>query len=150
MPIKSASIFATITMIASLTAFAPALGANETNAEIIVDPPREVERWFAALGRVNRRDFDKLIAEGAKIILKDLGIEQTKQEFIAALGEWNRATKNASIVYRYESIDDGNASALVCYRFKSNEQLNLESFTFDGEQITGSVQEAKGEDCRDM
>ena len=122
----------------------------ESSEEIIIDPPREVERWFAALGGANQREFGALIAEDAKIILKDLGIEQTKDEFISALDEWIRLTKNASIVYRYEMIEDEKAATLVCYRFENNEQLNLESFTFQNKQITGSVQELKGEDCGEM
>ena len=131
-----------------------AFGANETPNkvadEIIVEPPAQVERWFAALGSVNRREFANLITEDAKIVLKDLAIEQTKDEFILSLDEWSKATRDASIIYRYVAIDEGKASAYVCYRFKSNEHLNLESFTFAGDQITGSVQEPKGDDCGDM
>ena len=134
--------------------FAPAYSAgaaeNEEIIEVIVERPQEVERWFAALGGVNRRDFRELIAEDAKIVLKDLGIEQTKDEFISALDEWSRATRNASIVYRYNNIEEGSASTFVCYRFKSNELLNLESFTYSDEKITGTVQEPKGDNCGDM
>lgn len=124
----------------------PAFSADE----ITVEPPAEVERWFAALGSVNRRDFGQLIADNAKIVLKDLGVEQTKDEFIASLDEWERATKNANIIYRYHAIEDQEASVLVCYRFESNEQLNLETFTFSNLQITGSVQMLKSEDCSEM
>ena len=122
------------------------LAANE---EVIETPP-EVERWFGALGSVNRAEFEKLIADDATINLKDLGIEQTKQEFISALDEWEKTTRDASIVYRYEAIEDGKAKVWVCYRFKSNEQLNHESFTYAKGIITGSVQEFKGADCGDM
>ena len=126
------------------------ISANEQPEEIIVEPPAEVERWFAALGSVNKRDFRKLIAEDAKIVLKDLGIEQTKEEFIASLEEWQRLTRGANIIYKYQSIEDNSATALVCYRFQSNEQLNLEQFTFSGALITGSVQELKGKSCAEM
>jgi hypothetical protein len=135
-----------ITMIFGFTAFAPASGADE----VVVEPPLEVERWYAALGSVNRRDFAELISDDAIIVLKDLGVEQTKSEFISSLDEWNRATRKANIIYRYNTIEEGSASALVCYRFAANEQLILESFTFDNQQITGSVQESKGDNCRDM
>ena len=130
----------------TMVASSPALATED----IIVEPPQQVERWFAALGSVSRRDFKELIADDAIIALRDLGVEQTKDEFIAALPQWARATRKANIIYRYETIEDGEASALVCYRFKSNEQLNVESFTFNAEQITGSVQEAKGDNCGDM
>ena len=94
--------------------------------------------------------FKELIADNAQIILKDLGIEQTKSEFISALDEWENTTRDASIVYRYETIEDGTATVLVCYHFKSNEQLNLEKFTYAEGLITGSVQEFKGADCAGM
>ena len=119
-------------------------------SELIIENPDEVERWYVALGGVNHREFRELIADDAKIVLKDLGVEQTKQEFISALEEWENATRDANIVYRYEAIADGTASVLVCYRFKSNEQLNIESFTFSNGRITGSVQDLKGTDCSVM
>ncbi len=150
MNIRHAFRLPALAMIACLTVIAPASGANDDVTQIIIEPPQVVERWYAALGSVNRRNFGELISDDAKIVLKDLGIEQTKQEFITALTEWNRVTRNANIIYRYQTIEEGTASALVCYRFRSNEQLNLESFTFSGEQITGSVQEFKGDSCRDM
>ena len=137
--------FSSILLFATV-ALSPALAAEE----IVVEPPQQVERWYAALGSVNRREFKELIADDAIIALKDLGIDQTKDEFIAALPQWARATRKANIIYRYEAIEDGEASALVCYRFESNEQLNVESFTFNADQITGSVQEAKGDNCGDM
>lgn len=134
----------TVGSIFAVTAFA------QNADEVVVEAPQEVERWFGALGSVNRRDFEELIADGTIIVLKDLGVEQTKNEFIAALDEWEKSTRDASIVYRYESIEEGSASVLVCYRFTSNEQLNLESFTYSNGLITGSVQEFKGADCADM
>lgn len=135
--------------IAAGSLFSTAVFSQNTD-EIIVEAPREVERWFGALGSVNRRDFEELIADDTIIVLKDLGVEQTKNEFIAALDEWEKSTLDANIVYRYESIEEGSASVLVCYRFTSNEQLNLESFTYSNGLITGSVQEFKGADCADM
>ncbi len=142
--------FSAFVMISYLTIFSPALGANEDVADVVIEPPQQVERWFAALGGVNKREFEALIAEDARIVLKDLGVEQTKQEFISALAEWQRLTRGANIIYRYVSIEDDTVTVNVCYRFKSNEQLNQESFTFKGDEITGSVQEFKGDSCGDM
>ncbi len=142
--------FSAFVMISYLTIFSPALGANEDVADAVIEPPQQVERWFAALGGVNKREFEALIAEDARIVLKDLGVEQTKQEFISALAEWQRLTRGANIIYRYVSIEDDTVTVNVCYRFKSNEQLNQESFTFKGDEITGSVQEFKGDSCGDM
>ncbi len=119
-------------------------------AEIVVEPPEQVEQWFAALGGVNRRKFKALIADDAVIILKDLGIEQTKQEFISALDSWEYATRKANIIYRYQAIEDDSAIVLVCYIFKSNELLNVETYTFSETQITGSVQEPKSDSCAEL
>jgi hypothetical protein len=152
MKMNSAQVlkFSAFVMISYLTVFSPAWGANDDAAEIVVEPPQQVERWFAALGSVNKREFEAIIAEDARIVLKDLGVEQTKQEFISALAEWQRLTRGANIIYRYVSIEENTVTVNVCYRFRSNEQLNQESFTFEDEQITGSVQEFKGDDCGDM
>lgn len=121
--------------------------AGAASHEIVVEPPQPVEAWYQALGSVDRRAFEGLIADGTKIILKDLGIEQSKQEFIDALDEWERSTGGATIVYRYEDIGDDSAKVLVCYRFKSNETLTSETFTFNDTQIIGSVQEASSDSC---
>ncbi|MCP4090927.1 MAG: hypothetical protein GY746_14220, partial [Gammaproteobacteria bacterium] len=59
-----------LAIIAGLTAIAPASGANDDVTEIIIEPPQVVERWYAALGSVNRRDFGELISDDAKIVLK--------------------------------------------------------------------------------
>jgi|GEM_PF-568223 len=142
--------FSAFVLLSSLAIMSPASGANHDTTEIVVEPPQQVERWFAALGSVNKREFNALIADDAVIVLKDLGVDQTKQEFISALAEWQRLTRGANIIYRYVAIEDNTVTVNVCYRFRSNEQLNQESFTFDDEQITGSVQEFKGDDCGDM
>ncbi len=115
-----------------------------------IETPQEVERWFVALGGVDRREFKNLIADNALINLKDLGVTQTKNEFIASLDEWAAATKEASVVYRYQAISDDNAVVQVCYRFKYNEMLSVEKFTFSNEKITSSVQEKMGNNCGDM
>ena len=146
-PSKTIAAFAVAFAFASIILTSTQIRAA---SEVIIENPEEVERWYVALGSVNRREFGELITDDAKIVLKDLGIEQTKQEFISALDEWENATRDANIIYRYESIEDGTASVLVCYRFKSNEQLNIESFTYLNGQITGSIQDLKGTDCSVM
>ncbi len=120
------------------------------SATNVIETPQEVERWFVALGGVDRREFRNLIADNALINLKDLGVTQTKNEFIASLDEWAAATKEASVVYRYQAISDDNAVVQVCYRFKYNETLSVEKFTFSNEKITSSVQEKMGNNCGDM
>ena len=135
--------FFAVALVSAATTFA-------NSASEVIESPQEVERWYVALGGVDKAEFNKLISDNAMIELKDLGVTQTKQEFIAALDEWAAATKDASLVYRYQSIEAAKAVVKVCYRFKNNETLIIETFTFANKQITGSVQEQKGEDCGDM
>ena len=136
------------------TVFAMAMAVSPFSpvhsATNVIETPQEVERWFVALGGVDRREFRNLIADNALINLKDLGVTQTKNEFIASLDEWAAATKEASVVYRYQAISDDNAVVQVCYRFKYNEMLSVEKFTFSNEKITSSVQEKMGNNCGDM
>ena len=138
----------TTTVFAMAMAVSPFSPAN--SATNVIETPQEVERWFVALGGVDRREFRNLIADNALINLKDLGVTQTKNEFIASLDEWAAATKEASVVYRYQAISDDNAVVQVCYRFKYNETLSVEKFTFSNEKITSSVQEKMGNNCGDM
>lgn len=118
--------------------------------EIIVERPAVVEKWYAALGIAQARFFDEILAEDATIELRDLGITQTRQEFLDSVDELAAATKNAIIVYHYEDIQDDNATVLVCYRFESNEKLVSEHFTFSADKIKTSVQEPRGYDCGDL
>ncbi len=144
----SSKVSNTLFALAMAMAVSPSLPAH--SATNIIETPQEVERWFVALGGVDRSEFKKLIADNALINLKDLGVTQTKNEFIASLDEWAVATKEASVVYRYQAITNDNAVVQVCYRFKYNETLNVEKFTFSNEKITSSVQEKMGDNCGDM
>ena len=44
-----------------------------------------------------------MLAEDARIRLDDLGIEQTKAEFIASLDEWQGAVAGAQIRHKVEA-----------------------------------------------
>ena len=46
-----------------------------------------------------------------------------------------------------QASEQGEAVVEVCYRFSENEQFNVETFFHSAEQITGSVQEKRGEVC---
>lgn len=124
---------------ASLAAASPAMPQEQM--------PVPVLQWFAALGAVDRPAFAELITEDAVIALKDLGVEQTRDEFIAALDEWERTTRDAIILSRLVEIGEGEAVVEVCYRFSENEQFNVETFFHSADQITGSVQESRGPVC---
>lgn len=107
----------------------------------------EVQAWFVALTKVNHPRFKKIIAEDAKIELRDLGIVQTRQEFLDSLGEWDDATKDAILLTQMISSKNGQDVLEVCYRFKNNEQLNRETYKYADGKITSVVQELVGTKC---
>ena len=107
----------------------------------------EVQAWFVALTKVTHPGFKKLIAEGAKIELRDLGIIQTRQEFLDSLDEWEDATKGAILLTQIISSKDGIDIVRVCYRFENNEQLNRETYYYADGKITSVIQELISKKC---
>ncbi len=107
----------------------------------------EVQAWFVALTKVNHPRFKDVIAEDAKIELRDLGITQTRQEFLDSLEEWDDATKGAILLTQMISSKNGTDVLEVCYRFENNEQLNRETYKYANGKITSVVQELIGTKC---
>lgn len=112
-----------------------------------------LDRWYTALFDVNRVAIADLLAEDAVITLEDLGVTQSKAEFIEALGEWEEAVENANLAWQLEEgtqADATRASVLVCYQFPDNETLIREVFGFRGSKIVSSVQTAVGDSCENF
>ena len=107
----------------------------------------EVRAWFVALTKVTHPGFKKLIDEDAKIELRDLGIIQTRQEFLDSLDEWEDATKGAILLTQMISSREGTDIVRVCYRFENNEQLNRETYQYADGKITSVVQELISKEC---
>ncbi len=129
--------------------FAIALISHSFAQETVNEPEMsaEVQAWFVALTKVTHPGFKKLIAEDAKIELRDLGIIQTRQEFLDSLDEWEDATKGAILLTQMISSQDGVDIVRVCYRFKNNEQLNRETYHYTDGKITSVIQELIGKEC---
>ncbi len=107
----------------------------------------EVQAWYVALTKVNHPHFKSLIAEDAKIELRDLGITQTRDEFLGSLDEWEDASKGAIILTYVISSKPGKDVVEVCYRFENNEQLIREMFDYADGKITHVVQEQIATKC---
>ncbi len=122
-----------------------AVSVAESKGQYSLSPV--VQRWFQALTTVDRREFNKLLAEDAKIELRDLGITQTKAEFIEALDNWEDATKGAILLTRPLTSIGGKDVIETCYRFEENEQLNRETYISSQEVITSVIQELIGDKC---
>ena len=61
-----------------------------------------ISRWYSALLVADRTELADLLADDVRIKLEDLGVVQSKQEFIAALDEWKGAVAGAAIRHRIE------------------------------------------------
>ncbi|MCY0092790.1 nuclear transport factor 2 family protein [Hoeflea ulvae] len=112
-----------------------------------------LDRWYTALFDVNRIAIADLLADDAVITLEDLGVTQTKSEFIEALDEWEDIVKTADLAWQLEEdrpADQTSASVLVCYQFPDNAMLIRESFEFRGTKIVSSVQTTVADDCEEF
>lgn len=107
-----------------------------------------VDQWYNALKASDRSAFEKILSEGAEIILKQLDVSQTKTEFIEALDNWENVAAGLELTYEAQNIDATGASAEVCYRFPASAFTNLEIFTFEGNRITQQEQQRLQDGCK--
>jgi hypothetical protein len=106
-----------------------------------------IDRWYSALLVADRTELSDLLSDDARMKLDDIGIVQTKQDFIASIDEWQGAVAGAAIRHRIEENESGRITVLACYDFPSNDTLMRETFTVAGGRITASTQTAVAQDC---
>ncbi|MGX5825920.1 nuclear transport factor 2 family protein [Mesorhizobium sp. 43Arga] len=106
-----------------------------------------ISRWYSALLVADRTELADLLADDVRIKLEDLGIVQSKQEFIAALAEWKGAVAGAAIRHRIEKSEGGITTVIACYDFPDNDMLMQETFAVADNRITASSQAAIAENC---
>ncbi|RWQ65926.1 nuclear transport factor 2 family protein [Mesorhizobium sp.] len=106
-----------------------------------------IGRWYAALLVADRTELSDLLADDVRIKLDDLGVVQTKQEFIASIDEWKGAVAGAEIRHRIEKTEGGVTTVIACYDFPKNDMLMQETFAITDNQITASSQAAIAENC---
>lgn len=106
-----------------------------------------IDRWYSALLAVDRAGLSALLSEDARIRLDDLGVEQSKAEFIASMDEWETSAAGAAIRHRVEKAEDGVTTVVACYDFPANDILMRETFAIAGDLITASSQAAIAENC---
>jgi hypothetical protein len=126
--------------LALLLCLAPVASAEDDRIQII-------EKWYAALTAVDRATFGALISDKAVIKLEDIGIEQTKAEFIESLDEWEDAMKGATIRHQIIEESGDKVSVRVCYKFSDNESLNREDFKIEADMIVESLQAKIADSC---
>ena len=106
-----------------------------------------VDEWYVALAAADRAKLERLLADDAKIRLTDLGVEQTKAEFVASLDEWEAAIKGATIRHRIESSEGAVTTVIACYDFPANDVLLREMFHIEAGLIRENNQDAIAENC---
>ena len=106
-----------------------------------------ISRWYSALLVADRTELADLLADDVRIKLDDLGVVQSKQEFIASLDEWKGAVAGAAIRHRIEKSEGGVTTVIACYDFPDNDMLMQETFAVADNRITASSQAAIAENC---
>jgi hypothetical protein len=106
-----------------------------------------IDRWYSALLVADRTELTDLLADDVRIKLDDLGVVQSKQEFIASIDEWQGAVAGAAIRHRIEKREAGVTSVIACYNFPNNDMLMHETFAIANDRITASTQKALAESC---
>jgi len=107
--------------------------------------PLPVARWYDALRKADAEAVSALLTEDAKVELKDLGVVQTREEFVESMDSWADAIEGGAIETKVQEA--GSVTVDVCYRFPENQQRNREIFAIAGDRIAGVVQEAVAADC---
>ncbi|MER8666009.1 nuclear transport factor 2 family protein [Mesorhizobium sp. M1156] len=128
--------------------FAFAAAALLCSANIArADDSAIIDRWYSALLVADRTELSDLLANNVRIKLDDLGVVQSKQEFIASIAEWQDAVAGAEIRHRIEKTEGGVTTVIACYDFPSNDMLMQETFAIANDQISASSQAAIAENC---
>lgn len=109
--------------------------------------PNPVQNWFDGLRTTNATTFEEILTHNAMIELGDLGISQTKAEFIASLDQWKQVNKGAVITTKLANTDKSLIEVNVCYKFSSNETYNRETFELIDGKISKSIQEQISKNC---
>ena len=106
--------------------------------------------WYTALFDVNRVTLTQLLADNAEIRIEDIGITQSKAEFLESMDEWQDIADSANFAWQLDPdapVDATRATALVCYQFPENEVLIRDAFTFEDGKILSDVQTKLGDSC---
>ncbi len=108
------------------------------------DEAATIDKWFIALFQANGPALEQLLTADAEIELRDLGVTQTRAQFIDSMGEWAVAIRDGKIRFK----QDGAASTYkVCYEFAESEVMTREVFTFANGLIARSVQTRLADNC---
>jgi hypothetical protein len=124
------------------------LALHGSPAQAQQDAEGFANRWFAALEVADAEALGALLDDDATIVLNDLGVTQTKAEFLDSMDDWRDAIAGGRISHAVTSGSiAGGLAVEVCYRFSSGMQLNREVFTFRDGRVLSSDQTRIGDNC---
>ncbi|GAA2835148.1 uncharacterized protein DUF4440 [Aminobacter aminovorans] len=106
-----------------------------------------VHRWYEALLKADGPALSQLLADNATIRLDDIGVTQSKSEFIASMDEWQAAVKGANIRHKIEAEMGDTVVVRTCYDFPNNDMTTRETFTTKSGLIVANTQMTIGENC---
>jgi len=106
-----------------------------------------ISRWYSALLVADRTELSDLLDDNVRIKLDDLGVVQSKQEFIASMDDWQGAVAGAAIRHRIAKSEAGVTTVIACYDFPGNDMLMQETFAVADNRITANSQAAIAENC---
>ncbi|MDR7221317.1 DUF4440 domain-containing protein [Aminobacter aminovorans] len=106
-----------------------------------------VDRWYQALLKADGPALSQLLADNATIRLDDIGVTQSKSEFIASMDEWQTAVKGANIRHKIEAEMGDTVVVRTCYDFPNNDMTTRETFTTRSGLIVANTQMTIGENC---
>lgn len=106
-----------------------------------------VDRWYEALLKADGPALSQLLADNATIRLDDIGVTQSKSEFIASMDEWQTAVKGANIRHKIEAEMGDTVVVRTCYDFPNNDMTTRETFTTRSGLIVANTQMTIGENC---
>lgn len=106
-----------------------------------------VDRWYQALLKADGPGLSQLLADNATIRLDDIGVTQSKAEFIASMDEWQVAVKGAKIRHKIEAEMGETTVVRTCYDFPNNDLTTRETFTARNGLIVANTQMTIGENC---
>ncbi len=121
--------------------------AATTLSPAFADDKAVVDAWYAALLKADRGQLAQLLADDAVVKLEDLGLEQSRGDFIGSMDEWATAVEGAQIRHKLEKDEGGVATVIACYDFPDNDILMRETFRIIDGKIAESTQVTVADNC---
>lgn len=106
-----------------------------------------VDQWYEALQQADETALAPLLAPNAEIVLQDLDIIQTREEFLASMEDWKAAIEGGELRHAITRTNDNMITVEVCYDFPENNILMEEIFSLDAGLISKQVQTQMSDDC---